>query len=361
VEVTQLGIYQNMLDAREKVLKSDKANKEAEVDQINGVIQFWTSMASLAEGKFGSAMKLAKGETAGKIEGRVGNVLAKRRADKQYDEAAKLAQEGKGAAQQRLYLDRAEQAREFASEAPESMEISVGEVVGKLVEWHYEEQLSELKSQIVSLEKQIGAVDATQDLAKAEARIKDYADARKALSDIAKQIKNTALAERERNYLDAGESLDRYARAHASQLKHEGKGSLAPKSDKQEIYSTLMVIVGKIRAYLLLSDKARETFAYDDFVSKALQLDAERREPWKAAELAAAAGDGFWVPPRLPQTSKKENERVWEKIDGVYAHVFKDFDKARIQFEDAVTKMTTLFQSMKGVKSKEGDSPENQY
>jgi len=56
-----------------------------------------------------------------------------------------------------------------------------------------------------------------------------------------------------------------------------------------------------------------------------------------------------------------EDKQVWEAIDGSYATVFDYAERAKIQFGPIEDKVTGLLQKMKGVESKNGDAPENEY
>jgi hypothetical protein len=362
VSTSQLGVYKHLLDARTKALKTEKASQEGDLAQINGVIAFWTNMAGLVDAKWPSAMNFASGKTEADMDQRAMNVVAHGEASRNWKSAATRAQAGEAPALQRAELERANAAREriTGDASGGGMNLSLSGLVGGLVSLGYRDQIESIKAKIVDLSSQIAAKDAVADLIAAQQAMADYANKVDVLKTKAERLQKTSLANREAQYLEAGDSLDRYARAHASTLKTKGEGNLAPKSDKSEIYSTLMVVVAKIRAYMLMADGARAMFPYDTFVQNALALSAERRNPGTAPELQAAPKEGQWEPPAIPAMSKQEN-KVWESIDGNYAGVFGFSERARIQFEQVVQLVTELLQKMKGTEAKTSAEAQNEY
>ena len=286
----QLGVYSNLLDARSEALEAQKHAAEGEIGEINGVIAFWTNMASTVESHWPTAKGLASGETGAKVDAAAQNLIDHGRASRDWNSAAKRAQKGEAPGLQRAELERVEMAREriTGSESAGMMSPSLSGLVGALLEVGFEDQIVDLQAQITKLEKQLGATEATKKLIKAKDRMDRYVAARKKLRTKAERLKKATLASREQQYADTGDELDRYARDHASELKSEGHGGVVPKNDKSEIYSTLMVMVAKIRAYLTLSEQVRTMFPYDDFVSKAARLRDERSYKEVSPERASA-------------------------------------------------------------------------
>jgi hypothetical protein len=358
VNTAHLGIYQNLLDARTAVLEQDKSGKESKVVQINATIQFFTDMSGVVANGVAFA-KAAPGAADAKLDHYAGQWAARRFENKAVD-----ASRAGHHAESRFNVDRAETTRTTTrSEEPGSPGgmPSFGDMIGALVSASYEDELHTLQGQIASLTASIDAQKAVHKLMAAEKLIEDYRNKRKELVDAAKRIQVQTLAKREAQYLNVGDALDRYAVAHGSDLKSQKKGALVPSDAKHEIYSSLMLMVAKIRAYMLLADSARDMFPYDSFVEGALALANERQNPDTAPELQAAPSDLHWQPPRIPGMGKQENRQVWEMIDSTYAAAFGFSERARIQFGGIEEKVSKLLQNMKGVESKTNDVAENQY
>ncbi len=362
VTTAQMGVYRTLLTARTKALKNEKASTEGQLAGINGVIAFWTNMAGLVEAQWPKAMDLASGKTAAKLDLHAANVVAHGEASRNWKSAATRAQAGKETALQSAEIERANAAREriTGEEGGGGMSLSLSGLVGGLVSLSFKDQIESLQARIAALESSISAKEAVIELAAAREAMKGYADKVQVLKTKAERLQQASLANRETQYLDAGDSLDRYARAHAAPLKKKGDAALVPGSDKREIYSTLMVIVAKIRAYMLMADSARAMFPYDEFVDQALALSHERREPWESPERKGAPEGGHWAPPDIPAMSEGEN-KVWETVDGNYAGVFGKSEKARIQFEHVVDLVTMLLQKMKGTDAKTSAAAQNEY
>ena len=190
---------------------------------------------------------------------------------------------------------------------------------------------------------------ATLQLVAAKEAIEHYQEAQEALATTAERIEKTALVNREAQYHEAGDTLDRYARAHAKALKNQGQASLVRKDNTHDDYSTVMILVGKVRAYILAIDTAKDMFPYDEFARSTLHL---RRVPPEASEIRGQV-------PKIPATTK--SQRVLVEIDKVYRSVFGLSARAEKEFRPLIDKVTALLQKMKSVKSKIGDASQNEY
>lgn len=382
VTVEQYGVYKLLLKVRDDVLEQERASKQSKVNEINGVIQFWTNITGVVSQAWGPAQGLAYGSVNAKIN----QYAAASRARRAGKQALAEANAGRHASA-RLHMERSHTAAghktgkdglpptdlETRVSALESAAApkppgdlggfnpSLSGIVKELASLAFEGQLNQLKGEIVSLQTQLAGTAAVAKLASARQQIESYANARRQLAETAQKIDLEAIAQREHQYLDAGDALDRYAIAHASELRREHHGHVVPKDRKHEVYSSLMVVIAKIRAYMMYADTARAMFPYDNFVDAALKLSQERRDPRRSRELQAAPKRGHWAPPKVPPTSKAEDKHVWEVIDGAYATVFGFSERARIQFGGIEEKVAALLQKMKGVDAKNSMMAENKY
>lgn len=382
VTAEQHGVYGLLLDARNAVLEQEKASKQSKVNEINGVIQFWTDITGVVSQAWGPAQGLAHGSVNAKVN-EYAAASRTRRAGKQALADAKAGRH----ASARLHMERSHTAAGHetgknglpptdietrvssleAAAAPKppgdlgGFNPSLSGVVKELASMAFEGQLNQLQGEIMSLEKQLAGTAAVGKLLHAKQKIDSYANARRQLAKAAQRIDLDAIAQRETQYLDAGDALDRYAIAHASELKREHHGHVVPKDRKHEIYSSLMVVVAKIRAYMMYAETARTMFPYNKFVDAALKLSQERRDPRRSLEMQAAPKSGHWAPPKVPPTSKAEDKHVWEVIDSAYATVFGYSERARIQFGGIEEKVAALLQKMKGVDAKKNVMAENEY
>lgn len=357
VNTAHFDVYSNLLEARTAVLEHNKAGEESKVSEINATIQFFTDMSGVVANGVAFANSAPEAANA-KLDHYAGEWAARRFENKAVD----ASRDGHHAAS-RFNVDRAETTR-ATTRSPEASGPGgmpgFGDMVGALVSASYEGELNTLKGQIASLQASINAKKAVQALIAAERTLDEYKNRRAALVEAAKRIQVQMLAKREAQYLNVGDALDRYAVAHGSDLKAQGKAAVAPKDAKHEVYSSLMVIVAKIRAYMLMADSARDMFPYDAFVDKALTLASERRNPDSSPELQSAPTELHWQPPSIPNMGKQENQ-VWSTIDSTYAAAFGFSERARIQFAGVEEKVSKLLQKLKGVESKTNDVAENQY
>jgi hypothetical protein len=357
VNLAHRGIYTNLLEARTAILQQNKAGKEGKVAEINATIQFVTDMSGVVE----SGVTWANTGPAA-FDAKLNQFAGEWRARYAEHKAVKASHDGHHAAS-RFNQDRAQTIRDTSTTVEPSPggAPTLSGMLGALATASYQDELHTLQGQITSLSKGIDAKNAVAALNATEGRIQTYQSARAQLARVAQRLQVATMAKREAQYLKAGDALDRYALAHGSKLKAQKKGDLVPKDNKHEVYSSLMVMVAKIRAYMLLSDSARDMFDYDAFVDRALTLVNERRNPDVASELQSAPSNVHWQPPRVPKMNKQENHQVWEAIDSTYAAVFGFSERARIQFGGVEDKVTKLLQKMKGVESKTNDVAENKY
>jgi hypothetical protein len=366
VTVTQMGVYQALEEAKIKMLRGEEQKDKDKLDEINAVIAAWTNAASFVDAAMPMAGKLVGGEYAAKAQAFASSQHAQHVQASNWKGAVALAQEGKSAAQQRLYLERINASQDFnapppGAEAGGGFTPSISGVVGALAKLAFKGDIEKLQHHIARLEGQIQSKEAVAQLISTRAKMDAYAVAVEALSNAAKNVQQATLANREAQYLDAGDSLDRYARAHAAQLQARGRGDLVPKDDKSEMFSTLMVLVAKVRAYQMLADASRGMFKYDEFIPEVTKQRDERQSPWMSPELKSVGSDDyFWAPPDIPHTTKKE-AAVYEAIDSTYGAVLGMSEKGHIEYQRIEELVTALLQKMKGVKSRTSDVAENAY
>ena len=258
VQVSQLGVYQTLEQAKIKLLQREKAESQGQLDEINAVIAAWTNAAAMVDTMVPMATKLSTGGYAAKAEGFARQWHAQREQAKNW-KSLKARTPGQAPALERAEIEKINASREFnAKEGDgEGFSPSIAGAVGAIARFAYKDDIKKLQAKIIVLENEISAKEAVVEMVMARSNMDDYLEKVAALQMTSARLNAATLANREAQYLQAGDSLDRYARAHASGLKARGRGDLIPKSDTSEMFSTLMVIVAKVRAYLMVSRAAR--------------------------------------------------------------------------------------------------------
>lgn len=159
---------------------------------------------------------------------------------------------------------------------------------------------------------------------------------------------------REHDYLRMGDSLDRYARRHRRALRRHGQGRLVPKTAHNEIYSTLMVLVAKVREYLQMSRTAEKAFPHRKFVRAAATLRAERNDPPTAKR--GSAGLSFRPPPPIPPWSKQELA-VHQHIDAGYNLVRRMAEHGATEYGGIEERCVALTRKLRGTKETGDEGP----
>ena len=376
VRLANFGMYENLLAIREEALTREKVANETKLAKLNGVIMFWTGMATTLTSYYGTAKGLASGATGAKFDRMAEDHFLRASANHDYDSAAKRAQEGKAAGLQRAEMERVNSARERMSthttDTPGAAgagaptpppAISLETVVGGVLKLAFNDDLRELKGKITSLQTQLAGVVEARKLNDMARNMETYTTAVKSLHTTAETLNKALLANRQSQYRQMGDALDVYARTHHDKLRRDGKGHLAPKSDKHEIYSALMVTVAKVRAFLGLAKLAKGSFPYGKFAADVGRLDRERNGYGTPVERVPGTRSwAKWSIPKIPGWSAGESA-MWKSINTQTVSAFQKNELAMIVFAGVEEKITGLAQKLQGDKAVAGggDAGQNQY